>query len=161
MDYRITNDVGTTRTDEIVSYLSRPRLWIPDSDYPDFAKWSERTHGQLKSDAKRAMVAIERGNIIGLVLYQKHRDLADTLEVKNISVHPGFRGRCLASVLLRNAEIEGSRDFRTRNVVVDAKASNAGIRFFLLRHRYLIQDTVDLYKLGSGQDLVFKKVVPG
>jgi ribosomal protein S18 acetylase RimI-like enzyme len=105
------------------------------------------------------MVAIDRGNIIGLVLYQKHRDLADTLEIKNISVSPEFGGRYLASALLRNAEVEGSRDFFVNHVVVDAKASNTAIRRFLLSHRYRIQNQTDLYGLGAGQDLLFTKTV--
>jgi ribosomal protein S18 acetylase RimI-like enzyme len=159
VDYRITNEIGSSRTDEVVHHLSRPRLWVPESDYPDFAKWVERAHGQIKAGGKRAMVALDRGNIVGLVLYQRHQEVADTLEVKNISVHPEFGGRYLASVLLRNVEVEGSREFRARHVVVDAKARNTAIRFFLLRHRYLVQDSLDLYGLGAGRDLVFKKTV--
>jgi hypothetical protein len=74
-------------------------------------------------------------------------------------VHSEYGGRHLASILLRNAEIEGARDFSSKHVVVDAKASNKAIRLFLLGHRYRVQETLDLYGLGAGQDLVFKKTV--
>jgi ribosomal protein S18 acetylase RimI-like enzyme len=159
LDIRVTNDLGPTRTDEIVAHLHRPRLWVPENDYPDYLGWLERAHAQLKLGSKQAMVALSCGNVVGVVLYQKHQDVPDTLEIKNISVRPEVEGRYLASFLLKNAEVEGSRDFKTGCVTVDTKASNVGMRLFLLRHRYTIQAEVDLYGLKAGQDLVFRKTV--
>jgi ribosomal protein S18 acetylase RimI-like enzyme len=159
MHYSISNELGTSRTDEIVEYLTKPRLWVPEADYPDFSVWVERVHGQLKSEDKRAIVAMERGSIVGAIVYQKHKTLADTLELKNISVRPDASGRYLASFLLRNAEIEGARDFNVSKATCDAKVSNVGIRMFLLRHRYVVQGEADLYRLGAGGDLVFGKPI--
>jgi len=36
IDFRFTDNYPISRLDEIIEYISGPRLWIPASDYPDF-----------------------------------------------------------------------------------------------------------------------------
>jgi ribosomal protein S18 acetylase RimI-like enzyme len=159
MQVLMTNELPISRTDEVVEHLLKPRLWIPHADYPDYSLWIDRVHEQLRKETKRSMVALEGGRVVGVVLYQQHRSLSQTLEIKNISVRPEKAGRYIASFLLRNAEIEGAREYQAQTVTVDAKAGNKGIRLFLLAHRYRITQEQDLYGLGSGPDLVFTKVL--
>jgi ribosomal protein S18 acetylase RimI-like enzyme len=157
MDFRFTNDWPVSMTDEVVSYLLGPRLWIPVCDYPDFGDWTQKVHADLKAERKRALLALSGGIIVGAVVYQRHAVEFGTIEFKNISVRPDERGRLVASFLVRNAEVEGARDFGATRVVVDAKASNRGIRLFLERQGYRIAERRDLYGLGTGDDLVFRK----
>ena len=159
MDFRFTNEYPVSRIDEIVSYLLGPRLWIAQTDYPDFSDWAEKAHAQLLSEKKRALVALERNNIIGVVVYQKHKKHADALEMKNLTVRPDRRGRYIASFLMRNAEIEGGREFKAKYAIGDAKASNTSMRMFLLRNGYRVLAKDDLYKLGAGEDLIYKKTL--
>jgi ribosomal protein S18 acetylase RimI-like enzyme len=158
MHLTVTNESSIARADEVVDFLRGPRLWIPQEQYPDFDDWLSRVHIQLKGEDKRAMLAIEKGRVIGAVVYQRHRTSPDILELKNISVRPEASGRCIASLLVRNAELEGMRDFPgVTGAIVDAKADNIGIRLFLLRHAYRVVGVEDLYGLNAGQDLVFRK----
>jgi GNAT superfamily N-acetyltransferase len=159
VDFRFTTDRIWERADEIISYLLGPRLWIPKVDYPDFENWLGRVHIQLKSEEKRAVIALSSGYIVGAIIYQRHQELEETLEVKNITVRPDMRGRLVASFLLRSAEMEGHRDFGCRRVVVDAKAKNIGIRAYLFKNGYSPEKMEDLYGLGSGEDVVYGKIL--
>lgn len=159
MEFIFTTDQTYRRIDEIVSYLCGPRLWIPRVDYPDFDDWVQKVYLQLKNEEKRALIALSSGSVIGAILYQKHKTECDTLEIKNLTVRPDVRGRYIASFLLRNAEIEGAADFGIRRILVDAKASNVAIRSFLFYHGYKTIGIEDLYGLGSGSDVIYRKII--
>lgn len=160
MDFKFTNDYPLTRLDEIVSYLLGPRLWIQRGDYPDFLDWADKTYQELKKENKRAIIALLFNNIVGATVYQRHKTGPDTLEIKNLTVRPDQRGRYVASFLLRNAEIEGIKEFKARHILCDAKANNFAVKNFLLQHHYHIINQIDLYNLHSGEDLVYHKAVP-
>ncbi len=159
MELTFTSDGVGARADEVVDYLRGPRLWVPHRDYPDFDRWSDKVHAQLKSEEKRALVAISRQAVVGAVIYQRHKTVPTALEIKNITVRPDMRGRFIAGFLLRNAEIEGAADYGVREVLVDAKARNAGIRAYLYRQGYRPCGIEDLYGLGSGDDVVYGKPI--
>lgn len=160
MEVTFTTERTWARADEIVDYLRGPRLWVPQADYPDFDDWAAKVHVQLKSEHKRAVVAFVGGTVAGAIIYQRHQEQVDALEIKNVTVRPDVQGRHFASFLLRNAEVEGARDYGVRSVVVDAKARNRGIRAFLLKNGYLPAGIADLYGLGSGDDIVYAKRLP-
>ena len=86
MDFKFTNNYPISRLDEIVSYLLGPRLWIPNTDYPDFLDWAQKVHGELKKDVKRALIALSENNVVGVAIYQRHKKYKDTLEIKNLTV---------------------------------------------------------------------------
>ncbi|MBI2063915.1 MAG: GNAT family N-acetyltransferase [Candidatus Yanofskybacteria bacterium] len=159
MDFKFTNEYSMGRLDEAVSFLLGPRLWIPSNDYPDFLDWAQKTHGELKSNAKRAIIALSWNDIVGVVIYQRHKKDKSYLEIKNLTVRPDARGRYIASFLLRNAEVEGMKEFSPQFITCDAKAKNLEIMHFLLKHHYKIYGKHDLYGLSSGEDLVYKKRV--
>ena len=157
MDYRFTNEYRPTRLDEIVEYMLGPRLWIPQNDYPDAWDWAERAHAELKRQSKRALVAFDRDDVVGVLVYQRHKRHPDALEIKRLTVRPDRRGRYIASFLVRNAEIEGRREYGSRYALADSKARNVGIRGFLIRHNYRIAGKTDLYGLEAGEDLIYRK----
>ena len=157
MDYRFTNEVHPARLDEVVAYMLGPRLWIPRIDYPDAEDWAQRAHGELKRHAKRALIALDGNDVIGVLVYQRHKRRSDSLELKHLTVRPDRRGRFVASFLIRNTEIEGQREFGSRFAVADAKAHNVAIAAFLVRHCYHAVGRTDLYGLGAGDDVVYRK----
>jgi GNAT superfamily N-acetyltransferase len=157
MDYRFTNEYPTSKIDEIVHYLAGPRLWIPQQDYPDFSDWAQKVHTELTTTQKRALIALSGNDVVGVTIYQQHKQRPDTLEIKNLTVRPDARGRHIASFLLRNAELEGMRDFHTTNSICDAKIHNHAIMYFLLKHHYTILGRHDLYGLRAGTDVVYTK----
>lgn len=141
----------------MVDHLRGPRLWVPREDYPDFDQWLEKVWRQLRSEEKRALLALVGGRVAAAVVYQRHAEDPGVLEVKNVSVRPDQRGRLVASFLLRNAEVEGVRDFASREAVVDAKADNLAVRAYLLRNGYRPSEIRDLYGLGTGPDVLYRK----
>ncbi len=157
MDFKFTNEYPVSKLDEIISYLLGPRLWIPQIDYPDFSDWAEKTYKELKTDNKRALVVFSGFNIIGVAVYQRHKKFKDALEIKNLTVRPDVRGRYIASFLLRNSEIEGTKEFHSKYILCDAKARNYAIRLFLLKNRYKVFGKNDLYGLSSGDDFLYRK----
>ena len=159
MQYLFTTEYPQSKLDEIVGYLLGPRLWVPSTDYPDFYDWAQKAHEELRRDLKRALVGFSHGEIAGVIIYQRHKQNASLLEMKNLTVRPDHQGRYIASFLLRNAEVEGAREFRSRAVVCDAKASNAGIHSFLLRHHYRPSGCDDIYRLGGGRDVLYRKAI--
>lgn len=161
VNYKFTNEYSDSKLDEIISFISGPRLWIPKTDYPDFDEWAEKSWRELKKDAKRAMVAFTLSNVVGVVIYQRHKKIKDALELKNLTVRPEVHGRYIASFLLRNSEIEGAIEFKSSYVICDAKKHNLPIRFFLERHHYKVVGSEDLYSLNSGSDLIYQKPLFG
>jgi len=157
VNFVFTTDETCRRADEVLDYLRGPRLWIPALDYPDFDAWAAKIHHQLKSEEKRALLALSYGNVVGAIIYQRHREVPEALEVKNITVRPDQRGRYIASFLLRNAEIEGRADFQSNHVLVDTKARNLPIQRYLRKNGYRTKGVTDLYGLGAGEDIVFTK----
>lgn len=157
MDYTFTNEYPISRLDEIIAYLLGPRLWIPHTHYPDFDEWAERAYQEIKKEKKRAIIALSQDQIVGVIVYQQHKKFPESLEFKNLTVRPDQRDRYIASFLGRNAEIEGSKEFRTTSALCDVKASNFRMRLFLLKHGYHIVTETDLYLLGAGNDIVFRK----
>jgi ribosomal protein S18 acetylase RimI-like enzyme len=160
MHYSFTNEYPASKVDEIVSYLLGPRLWIPQDDYPDFTEWAQTVHVELKGEKKRALIAVSAGHLVGATIYQRHKTDPDALEIKNLTVRPDHQGRHIASFLLRNTEIEGARDYRTRFITIDTKARNLPIRFFLERHKYRLAGRDDLYGLSAGTDVIYRKTIP-
>lgn len=159
MDFRFTNEYPLSRLDEIVAYLLGPRLWIPQTDYPDFEKWAEKTHKEIKGGTKRAIIALSQNQIVGAAIYQRHKQFTESLELKNLTVRPDQCGRYIASFLIRNTEVEGSREFGITSVLCDTKANNFGMRFFLLKHHYRVVVEADLYHLGAGNDVIYRKAI--
>lgn len=159
-EFRITNEPSASKVGNVIDVLRRPRLWIPtQADYPYHQAWLEKTAAQIASDKKRAFLAYSGNDPIGTIVYQRHEQCPDVLEVRNISVDPKQNGRYIGSFLLRNMEIEGAtNDFPgVRKVMVDTKATNTGMINFLLRHGYVIEELTDLYQQGTGLDAVLAK----
>ena len=157
MNFVFTNEYPASKLDEVVSYLLGPRLWIPRGDYPDFWDWAEKTHKELKKETKRVLVAFNNKEIIGVTVYQRHKQYPEILEIKNLTVRPDQRGRYVASFLLRNTEIEGAKELQSKFILCDAKKNNLAVQWFLLKNHYQIAGKADLYNLGSGEDLIYKK----
>ncbi|TAL49160.1 N-acetyltransferase [Patescibacteria group bacterium] len=157
MDFKFTSEYPFSKLDEIVAYLLGPCLWIPQADYPDFLDWAEKTWKELQKESKGALIALSYHRLVGVTIYQRHKQYPDALEIKNLTVRPDQRGRYIASFLLRNTEIEGTREFSSRFALCDAKARNLGVRGFLLKHPYRVAAKTDLYNLGAGEDLVYQK----
>lgn len=157
MDFRFTTEYPLSRLDEIISYLLGPRLWFPRTDYPDFEEWAMRAYIEIKKETKRVIVALSQDQLVGVIVYQRHKQFSEALELKNLTIRPDQRGRHIASFLIKNAEIEGAGEFGVDRVFCDIKMNNLEMRMFLMQHQYRIIATTDLYHLSTGDDILFRK----
>ena|ERR1035437_8928080 len=157
MNFRFTNDFSLSKLDEIVDYLRGPRIWFPKICYPDYFDWLQKIHSEIKSEQKRALIALDHFELIGVIIYQKHKTDKDSLELKNLTVRPDKRGRHIASFLLKNAEVEGLSEFKSKHIVCDTKQDNMDVRLFLFKNNYKSKRIEDLYGLKSGLDVVYQK----
>jgi hypothetical protein len=66
-EFRITNEHRFSEVGNVIDVLQRPRLWVPETDYPDYAEWLEKVEDQLHTDEKRAMLAYQDRNPRGTV----------------------------------------------------------------------------------------------
>lgn len=158
-DFRFTNDLSQHEIDGVVGLLRSPRLWIPtEADYPAHPEWVDKTVAQLESETKRALLAQHDGVPVGVAIFQRHPERSEILEIRNLSVAPEDQGRFVGSFLLRNTEIEAMVGFPgVKSVLVDTKATNTDMVDFLMNHGYEIEEFVDLYGLGTGEDVVLSK----
>jgi ribosomal protein S18 acetylase RimI-like enzyme len=114
----------------------------------------------LKAESKRALVAYDHGQIAGVTIYQRHKEHANAIELKNITVRPDVRGRYVASFLLRNTEIEGLREFQgIDSLLADSKVKNQEIKKFLISNKYRVIDRQDIYQLDTGDDYIYRKTL--
>lgn len=140
-----------------VDFLSGPRLWIPKSDYPDFTDWLDKVRTELTHGSKHGIFCYLAGQLVGSVLYQRHKKTTQLLEIKNLTVDPRISRRFVASFLLRNAEVEGQKCFGSTAIICDAKKSNLAVNAFLVRNRYRAVGTIDIYGKSAGTDTVYMK----
>lgn len=163
MDFRFLSEFPVSYIDQITDMVTMPRLWIPNPKiiYPDIFDWAQKVHTELYKQIKRSIICINsKGNIVGIVIFQRHKTFRDALEIKHLNILPQVRNRYMASFLLRNAEIEGLGIYQgITRVVCDSKADNFIVQMFLLKHHYKIIDKQDLYNLRSGDDLLFEKKI--
>lgn len=157
MEFRFTNEIPASQVDHVVDFALGPRLWVPDGNYPDELDWAEKAHTEIKGEVKRPMVVFDSRELVGNIIYQRDKVDPTALEIKRISVMPSARGRGVAGFLLRQAEIEGQREFGTTVARGDAKVSNVPMRKFLLTQGYRIIGKADLYGLGAGEDYIYEK----
>lgn len=131
MDFKFTSEYKASQLDEIVDYILGTRLWIAQADHPDITGWAKKAHFKLRKETKRALVCFSASTLVGVAIYQKHKSVSDYVELKNISVRPEPRSRYIASFLIRNVEVEASREFGSNLITCDAKERNYEITHFL------------------------------
>jgi hypothetical protein len=156
MEYHITNEFPDSTLDRVLDKALGPRLWVPSGSYPDEIDWGQKAYEESLLGIKRHMVLFDHADVVGDVIYQRHKTDPHVLEIKRVSLEPSARGRHFGSTLLRNAEIEGAREFETTVVRGDTKIYS-GINDFLPRQGYRKVGQTDLYELGAGDDIVWEK----
>lgn len=82
-------------------------LRTQELNYPEYQRWVERTEYEIWTGYKTGVIAVSNGLIVGDAIWQQHKELPDTREIKNIRIHPSVRERYFASFLLRQAETDG------------------------------------------------------
>ena len=162
IEVRFSNDHSARQRSDVVAVLRQPRLWIPTAeDYPRHAEWLDKTESEVANGTKRAMLGYSDQQPVGAIVYRKHEDLNNVVEIRNISICPLVQGRLFGSFMLRQAEIDAvQNDFAGIDTFsVDTKITNTGMIGFLESEGYEITDIADLYQDGTGEDAILTKSV--
>ena len=98
--------------------------------YPAYEAWVEAVClPDIEQGYKHALLASSNGHIVGDAVFQAHKELPRTREIKNMRIHPGFRGRDLGHFLMRQIEVEAPEEYDA--LICDTDASERGILHFL------------------------------
>lgn len=162
LDFRFTDNTNSIGINTITHLLEGERLWMTKADYPGHEAWIEKITHEIEQNKKHVIVAWSSFQPVGVVVYQKHKSLPQTLEIKNLTVLPQAKGRYVASFLLRNAEIEGSTNHYSdiTHVITDTKLANQAVIAFAQAQHYKVTQikNIDTNFTHNGElDVVLSK----
>lgn len=121
--------------------------------YPNYSDWVERSVHEILMGYKQAVLAFSEGRLVGDLVYQPHKELPDTLELKNLRMHPLLRGRGFGYFMIRQAEVENAG---FSQVVCDVRASQIDVVNLFRHSKYKEVFRAPLYN-SSEEDIVFAK----
>ena len=134
-------------------FLLGQALW-----YPNYERWVEDVCiPDINNNWKTAIIAYSNGHVVGDVIFQKHKQLPKTREIKNLRINPDYRRRDLAHFLIRQAEEEDKESFE--RILLDTDTKDTGIIRFLTFCGYKPIMKMPLYSQHN-MDLIFSKEFP-
>lgn len=135
------------------NFLLGQALW-----YPNYEQWVEDVCiPDIENNWKTAIVAYSNKHVVGDAIFQKHKQLPRTREIKNLRINPEFRGRDLAHFLIRQVEEENNGSFD--RIILDTDIKNISIVQFLSFCGYNPIMKMPLYS-EHNIDMIFSKEFP-
>ncbi len=124
-----------------------------DMSYPNYQDWVSKTRHEIDSGTKKSILAFDERTLIAEIIYQKHKQLPNVIEMKNLRVHPKYERRGFAYFLIRQVEAEN----RTASAIIcDARASLRDIHYLLIFLGYTSLLQTPLYD-DNNLDTIFVK----
>ena len=115
-----------------------------DLGYVGYHDWIESICiPEIEKGDKSAVIALHDGRIIGNIVWQHHKELPRTVEVKNLRIHPMSRERGLAYFLMKQCESESKKNFDV--IIVDIPGDRKDVKKFLLRYGFRVLYQSPLY----------------
>jgi ribosomal protein S18 acetylase RimI-like enzyme len=131
-------------------------LEYQDLGYNQYNHWINRICiPELNAGYKQGYIVNTNNIIIATLIFQTHKELSQTLELKNLRVDNRFRGRDIAHFLLKNAEVFARR-MGYKTIIGDFRANkdySFSILKLLLFSGYKVLFKAGIYKDGC-QDYV-------
>lgn len=125
--------------------------------YPNYRDWVYHVcKAELDAGYKSAYVAWNNGRVIGDLVFQPHKNLPRTVEMKNLRIHPDFRRRDLGHFLIKQAEADSRGIFE--QIIGDADAEQKDIHNLFRFAGFQLLFEQHLYS-GSNLDYVFVKCI--
>ena len=123
--------------------------------YPHYMDWVQRTREELLSGWKRSILALSDGISVGNLVFQPHKDFpAYFLELKNMRVHPKLQGRYFGVFMLRQAEVEGRRNYQ--GAICDTHSANLPVINLLNFMGYRELFRAPIYR-GDSEEVILGK----
>jgi GNAT superfamily N-acetyltransferase len=154
LDYRFSTlhagpIASTTEMKRLTDFLA-----VQDLGYPAYHAWVQRTEAELVSGWKTAVCAYSEGRLVGNIVWQPHKELPGTREIKNLRVDPLVRDRGFARFMLRQAETEQAEGIDL--LIGDVREGQEMLMGTLLQTGYTPIATVNLYEPDK-RDVVMVK----
>ncbi len=123
--------------------------------YPNYRDWVYHVcKAELDAGYKSAYVAWNNGQVVGDLVFQPHKNLPRTVELKNLRISQDFRRRDLGHFLIKQVDADSRGIFE--QMIVDADAEQKDIHYLLRFSGFRLLFEQHLYS-GSNLDYVFVK----
>ncbi len=132
----------------VIDFLSKQ-----DLNYPHYQDWVQRTESELCSEYKQAILAMAEGRLVGNLVYQWHKSMARTIELKNLRLDPAVVGRGFANFMLKQVEAE----YKDIPIICDLRSTQVAMIQVLLQRGYIPTARLSLYDTNH-EDLVMVKM---
>lgn len=126
-------------------------------NYPRYDAWLQRSEPELHMAYKHAILAFSDRTLVGNVVYQKHKQLPKTLEIKNIRVDERIRRRDFGHFILKQVEAEAIKEGYNL-ILCDARASQTDVLSLLKFSGFREIARVPLYD-SNEEDIVIGKPI--
>ncbi|MBT3865910.1 GNAT family N-acetyltransferase [Candidatus Woesearchaeota archaeon] len=113
-------------------------------DYPGYFEWLKKCEGQLLSGDKEAVYMVDGQQVVGSIIFQRHREESSVLEIKNLRVDPRYARKGIGKALERRVDLF-ARSGEFRRIQVDAHRDNFEVVNFFIGRGYNIDSEETLY----------------
>ncbi len=124
-------------------------------NYPDYSAWVDKCRTELISGYKKAFYVKVSGNIVGSIIFQRHKKNKNILEIKNFRVSDYFRNKGIGTLLYSSVE-KYALENKFSKIQVDANEDNTLIMKFLVNRGFKIIGKEPLYSQHQ-IEVIFQK----
>lgn len=114
-------------------------------NYVDYGDWVERCIGEIDIGYKDSILAFSDGVLVGDLIFQPHKSLPRTLELKNLRIHSDIRRRDFGHFMLKQFEVEARNSGRYDLLIGDIRENQESVRRLFVFSGYRELQTVSLY----------------
>ncbi len=133
-----------------------------DLGYIQYDKWVDRVCiPELDAQYKQGYVVLSNGAIVASLIFQPHKELPLTLELKNLRVNKSYRRRDISHFLLKNAEVFAG-EMGYQKIICDfreGKDYSSAVMRLLLFSGYSILFKADVYKSNQVDYIMHKTLI--
>jgi len=126
-------------------------------DYPSYFDWVEQCFEELDSGYKKAFFCESEynGNIIGNLIFQKHKQDPTILEMKNGRIEPKYRRKKIFTDMYYELE-RYARDEGFKRIIGDCHESNISV-IKTLESLGFTPDSIETIYDSKTKEIIFKK----
>ena len=148
-DFRFREVDSTRDLKMLVDFLMKQTL-----GYPGYEDWVQKTEHEIDVGYKKTIMAFSGSHLVGDCIFQSHKDLPRTRELKNLRIHPEVRNRYFGVFMLKQAEVENKKDYDV--IICDARTDRHDVANLLTFMGYTPLMSTSLYDRNA-VDTVYLK----
>lgn len=127
--------------------LSRLRDFLLSQNlgYPNYGDWVDRCIKEIDMGDKDSILAFSQDVLVGDLIFQSHKALPRTLELKNLRIHPMMIRRDFGHFMLKQVEVEARNSGKYDLIMGDIRKEQESIRRLCVFSGYKELQTISLY----------------